>query len=540
MSKAQLSSGLFRIRPLASAALFAACAALAVSLPLCALANPQPAAPAAPQAVTLSPSGARLEVVQQLPVEKVDGASLIRICLPADAEQFQVTVDGLSVARWTSVPHMLDRGGLARRRFERQAELDRVEADLAAVDAALNLLGTAAESLPEGPVPAQNLSERQKYLTEQVPALRLKKDALKDAQARLQSELREMPEGESRPGRLMLVTLAQNAPEKPVTARYAYTLKDCGWSPSYVLDATVVKDRKDTVSVRLVANLWQNSGMDWTGAKLTLVSGAAGPREPGRLPSWVIEGEKPKPASRSAYNSAGKGDAMVLEDAEAPMMMKDSRAQAAPRQSRVDADMSGLYASWSPAVSGLEEGRSSLVIAEDTWDAPLQWLARPGLGNGRVWLMARCTVPASTAWPKAQADFLINGQKVGSGRFAPVGSEAELFFGPDPRVDIRGTEDTRKREEKGIFGNGREWKWAWTYTVINNRDRAVTVRLERPAPRAVDAEVKIKYENSPEAKEDLREHKLVWTVEVPAGGKTDVKHGVVVTSPKDIPMPKAP
>ena len=537
MSKAQLSSGLFRIRPLASAALFAACAALAVSLPLCALASPQPAVPAAPQAVTLSPSGARLEVVQQLPVEKVDGASLIRICLPAGAEQFQVTVDGMSVARWTSVPHMLDRGGLARRRFERQAELDRVEADLAAVDAALNLLGTAAESLPEGPVPAQNLSERQKYLTEQVPALRLKKDALKDAQGRLQSELREMPEGESRPGRLMLVTLAQNAPEKPVTVRYAYTLKDCGWTPSYVLDAKVVKDKKDTVSVRLVANLWQNSGMDWTGAKLTLVSGAAGPREPGRLPSWIIEGEKPKPATRN-YEAAGKHAAM-MEDAEAVPMMRESRAQA-PRQARVDADMSGLYASWSPAVSGLEEGRSSLVIAEDTWDAPLQWLARPGLGNGRVWLMARCTVPASTVWPKAQADFLINGQKVGSGRFAPVGSEVDLFFGPDPRVDVRGTEDARTREEKGIFGNGREWKWAWTYTVINNRDRAVTVRLERPAPRAVDAEVKIKYENSPEAKEDLREHKLVWTVEVPAGGKTDVKHGVVVTSPKDIPMPKAP
>ena len=155
--------------------------------------------------------------------------------------------------------------------------------------------------------------------------------------------------------------------------------------------------------------------------------------------------------------------------------------------------------------------------------------------------MARPTLPEGQIWPDGQAEFSVDGQGVGTGQFHAKGNETTLYFGADPRVQVTATADVRQRGEKGFIGKSRTWTWGWTYTVRNTRDKAVTVRLERPMPMVVDQGVTVTYRDKPQAQQDTQEHLLFWNVDVAAGGKAEVKHELTLTSPVEIQLdPYAP
>ena len=477
---------------------------------------------AAPQSVRLTPTGARLAVEQTLPVETADGVSCVHLALPAGAEGLQIAVEGQTVARWQSktLPHA-DSGGMLSERFRKMEEIQKTEAALALAKARLSLL---IEHQPASGT-FEDMARQEKRLTEVVPQLHEECADLAIQLSRLQKELKELPPDPG-PGRLVVVTLSRPVKATSLAVRYAYTLSNCGWRPIYVLDAHPDASDGGHVAVRFLAEMWQHSGMDWDKAQLTLVSSAgSGRREPDPLPRWVLEARDEAPLR-----------AMAHEDSAMPMAAKAAAnaAQEPALEPAVRAETNAVYATWRPAVRGLPEGRSRLTVLEETWQTPLQWLARPSRGEGRVWLTARCQLPADRAWPVGRAEYQVDGQNVGSGRFAPKGQEAELFFGPDPRVQVRAVQDTRTRAEEGFINKSRVWKWGWTYEVRNMREREVTVRLERPMPQVVNKEIHVTYADAPKPHMDKRERKLVWEVNVPAHGKAEVRHAIEVTSPKEM------
>lgn len=487
-------------------------------------AAPAPNAPVAPRSVRLTTSGGLLAVEQQAPVDTAGGESVLRIVLPAGAENFQIVVPGHTIARWNDVPQTLDQNGaLARLRAERQHAVMTLSGRLDAVKAQLSLWqGTPAEGS------FQDMTQREKRMAEVIPNLSYEKADLERRLALLRQELQKLPPSPEL-GRVVLVTLQKPVASATLPVRYSYTLRDCGWRPVYVFDARPAKGEGDVTSVRLMAEVWQFSGMDWTSARLTLVSGGGGPREPAPLPRWVIDSQAP-PTVEPLVKAAPR--MMLAADAALP-----EAAAAAP----VTADVSGLYAVWTLAERGLPEGRARLLVTADEWKAPLEWLARPSEGDSRVWLMARYALPEGRAWPDGQAEFLVDGQSVGEGMFHPRGGEATLYFGADPRVRVTATADVRERGEKGLISKSRTWTWGWTYTVRSTRDRPVTVRIERPMPMIVDQGVTVTYRDKPQARQDAREHLLFWNVDVPAGGKAEVRHELTVTSPTEVRLnPHAP
>ena len=499
---------------------------LSALFPLGAQGAALPNAPAAPQAARLTPSGGLLEVEQQASVVSADGASQVRVVLPAGAENFQASIPGHTIVRWAFLPQTLDQGGnLAKLREERQHALMTLAGKLEAVKAQLALWeGAPAEGS------FQDLTQREKRMAEVVPGLSYEKAELERRLALLKQELQQLPPSPEM-GQSVLITLQKSVSAATLPVRYSYTLRNCGWRAAYSFDAQPDKGKGDTTQVRFMAEVWQFSGMDWADTQLILVSRGQGPREPDPLPRWVIDSQ-PQPVAQPLAKAAPRmmmaADAAMLEAAPAPV---------AP----VVADTTGVYASWTLGEKGLPEGRSRLLVLESEWKAPLQWLARPSTGESRVWLMARPTLPEGQIWPDGQAEFSVDGQGVGTGQFHAKGNETTLYFGADPRVQVTATADVRQRGEKGFIGKSRTWTWGWTYTVRNTRDKAVTVRLERPMPMVVDQGVTVTYRDKPQAQQDTQEHLLFWNVDVAAGGKAEVKHELTLTSPVDIQLdPYAP
>lgn len=476
------------------------------------------ATPMAPVSALLSPDGGRLDVEESLPVESRDGISCVSFVLPGEAENLDVRVAGQAIARWTSLPQALERGGdLARLRDDLLAEQAKLSGNLESVKARLGLWTTQPEKAS-----LQELEQRDVRMRVVIPVLSGEQMEIERRLALVTQELGSLPVSPAL-GRMVTVYLAKPATGK-LKVSYSYTLRNCWWRPLYSFDA---QPDKGEVAVRFEAEVSQLTGMDWRQTRVSLSSHGAGPREPAPLREWIVDSNI-KPKAMSNLVSPRVRQAELMQDNAAPVF--------AP----VVADSEGVYAVWTPESNGLPEGMSRLFIAADTWKTPLQWLARPTVGDGRVWLTALHETAPEKAWPTGQADFSVDGRPSGQGTFSLKDGKAELFFGPDPRVSVLTVRD-RQRGESGFIAKSRNWTWAWTYRLTNGHNKEIMVRIERPAPQIVDQAVSVKFDDTPEAREDKARHMLYWDVKVAAGGAAEVKHAVTISSPTELPLlPDAP
>ena len=481
-------------------------------------------APASPATALISPVGGRLSVEERVaPIASgPDAGRSLVFALPPDAANLQLAVPGQTIVRWSTTPVQLaESAALARAREELVAERMRLNARLTAVKAALALWQS-----PEN-AGSQDAARRAELIAQSVPGLAEEQETLEARIKLLGQRIERMP-ATAGLGELVHVTLQKPVPHgEKVLVRYSYTWRHCGWNAVYDFNARPEEGSGGVIDVRLMADVWQYSGIDWKGTKVTLATRGSGPREPAPLPEWVVDSQ-PRPQPRPVP--------MTLNMARTAKAVAEGAADAAPANAGVAADTASVYASWTLAETGLPEGRSRLMITADAWQAPLQWLARPTRGDGRVWLLAKYALAGDTAWPEGMAEYSVDGQGVGSGMFRPRGGEATLYFGADPRVNVRTFDDARTKGESGFITTSKTWTWAWTYTVSNGHARPVTVKLERPAPQVVDEGVTVTYKDEPPAQKNEQEHMLFWNVEVPGHGKASVKHSVTISSPEKLQL----
>lgn len=481
---------------------------------------------ASPSTALLSPDGGRLDVSEDIPVRTHKGESALEFVIPGDAMHPQIIVPGHTIARWSSTPILLEpSSNMAQRRAEVEKEKIQISARLATVEARLAVWKSTPETGG-----GQEMQQRQSMMEADMPALAEEKEHLEKKLHMVMRELAGIPESQTI-GQLIRVDLADVVENgRKVIVNYSYDYPGCGWHAVYSFNARPDEGNGDMIDARLLAEVWQYTGIDWDKTKITLVTRGNGPREPEPLREWIVDSQAktPKPEPR---NAMGKRAAKAVADEAAPMLLS-----VAPPAAHVAGNTENVYASWTLSATGLPEGRSRLQIMSDAWKAPLQWLARPTRGDSRVWLLAKYNLPQNQAWPIGTAEYSVNNQNVGEGSFRPKGGEATLYFGADPRVNVRTIIDSKKHGESGFITASKTWSWAWTYTLSNEHDRAIKVRLERPEPQIVDEGVTVTYQDKPAAQKDDKEHMLFWIADVPAHGKTSIEHGVTISSPIKLPL----
>lgn len=480
-----------------------------------------------PSTALLSPNGGRLEVTQAVHTRKAGENSVFDFIIPGSASNLQISVPGHTIVRWDSVPAILQHSSVhATRRADIENERMHVAAQLLTVTARLAVW--QAQPAQGG---VQDMEQRQNLMRQQMPALAQEQETLQKRLDLLRQELADMP-GMQDMGQRITVTL-QGSDEHAVNISYSYDLGNCGWHAVYDFNAKPDNGAGEMIDVRLLAEIWQYTGMDWKGTKITLATLNNGPREPQPLPRWVV-GAQPKPTPRAVTlnakaRTAGAPQA-IAESAVAPS------ADAVPLAAPVMEYPDSVYATWILSARGLPEGKSRVQITTDTWKAPLEWLARPSMGDNRVWLMAKYNLSPDHVWPEGLAQYSVDGQNVGEGDFRPKGGEAVLYFGADPRVSVSTTIDSNKQGETGFINTSKTWTGAWTYTISNGHGRPIKVRVERPAPMVANDNITVTYKDTPQGTVNDKEHMVVWNVEVPAHGKTVIQHSVLISSPEKLPL----
>lgn len=466
-----------------------------------------------PESVVLWPGGARITAHEELTPETSPDGTEAFFVVPAGARDMEISVEGARLLRWSSTPCFLPaQGGLAHERQEAQENLRALRGEQAMLRAVL-------DTWTKRPVtqPGQDLEQLASRLENRVPALVSRLAQVTDIITALEEVEKKRPALSDKGQKILLELRDAGA---SVVVRYRYTLPDCGWQPRYVFDAIPDESGKNAnVRVRLEASVRQFSGMDWRKSRLFLALRPHDVVAPPSLPQWIVD-DMPQARAMPMMAAAPRQRAMAMKAADAV-------------NEEISLNTEGQDARWEVSTPGLPQGESVVTLRDEVWTAALERVARPDENDGRVWLTAKADLPAGSVWPDGQASFQLEGIPAGERFFAVKDGKAQLFFGVDPRVTVSVQADGRRRGEAGIVNRRRQWSWAWVYTVNNGRSTPVQVRLERPRPHIVDKNVTVTYDDTPKATPDDKDNALFWLLDVPAGGKAEVQHGLTITAPAD-------
>lgn len=309
---------------------------------------------------------------------------------------------------------------------------------------------------------------------------------------------------------------------KSAALAWSYRMTGCGWQPICRLDARP-SDR--TVHFSNEAEIWQGSGLDLAQAEVAL---ATLPRsvntDPPPLPEWIIQ---PRPEHQPMAKSRAAAPAMMA----APMADNMMEAAAAPVYAQ-----RGTIGLWEAGKRDIPAGEKvRLPLTEAVWNAEFSWVLRPGLDN-RAFLRAEVKLADPVDLPPSQGLFLVGGAMLAKRPFSLSGTEARIFFGPDPLVTAKERLLDKKSGETGIIGKKQTFAWDYAFEITNAKSQAVPLRLEVPRPQSRDEriEVSVTAEPKPEAPAKDEESLLVWKLAPKPGEKVKVGLQVRATAPTDM------
>ncbi len=475
---------------------------------------------ASPAKAVLSPSRATLYVKDTVPVENIDGIPCIRILLPFGAGDFQLDLAGAQILRSSGrIVTAAPQGALNEERFRMEKEITELEGRILSINSKIAF----AE---DDPVKNSDID---------IADLYVKKVQLEKRVKTLTELLKTYPPAQER--RMLITAALAGGAKDTVSAAYSYTVKNCSWYPEYQINCAPQPDGKGVISVRLEAVVNQATCFNWKDTEVVLVTTGNGAVRQPALRTWNIGQERSSVRRGNADVMMGAaGEPMTMDRMAMPM---EERGAVPPKKAAV-ADISGTFASWCPLMKGLPQGESRILLDAEKWKEDIVWNVRPLDRDARVFLCAEHELEKEKVWPKGTISLSLDGAVIGTDEFSPRNGKISLAFGSDPRVQLTALTEPRKSGTQGFIGKDKIWEWAWKYTIRNDRENAVHVKVERPLPKSVNKDVVVEYSSDPPARAGRRD--LVWELDIPARQSRVISHGVKVTAPEKLPIvtPVAP
>lgn len=312
------------------------------------------------------------------------------------------------------------------------------------------------------------------------------------------------------------VLVAGTAPRE---LSYAYTLRDCGWTPLYRLEASPARGKVD---FSWQAKVWQRSGQDWNAVRLNLATLQPDTQaEPSDLPPWEIG---PLRVFRKAMAAAP----MMAMSADA---VKEEFSPAPPEPVQV---RHSTYAAWDMGQKSVPAGQTRIFeVEQGVWEATFVHLLRPSL-DPKAFIQARAEFTEPKELPPGTAFFFIDGAMVDQRQFSISGREATLFFGADPLLTCSTTLREKKTGEKGLFKQKQTFLRQWTMTVRNDASHPAQVRIEEPRPLPRDERIAVEFTARPQPLHEDDPEILAWNSTVAPGKELDILIDLTISAPEDL------
>jgi uncharacterized protein (TIGR02231 family) len=316
-----------------------------------------------------------------------------------------------------------------------------------------------------------------------------------------------------------------------------YHVKLASWRPLYdlVLDGEKLK-------VSYLAEITQRTGEDWPEVTLVLSTTRQGLRQTlPELTPWYIGRPQPPPApmprpmGASAAAAAESGWQAQSQPVAFGASTRSPAAKviaAVPGRSESGAGL--VYTVARPlAVPGDGDPYKTLVASSEA-DARLDYLTVPVLAP-EAYLRATVTNGPLLLLP-GQARIFHGSQFVGETYLDSVapGEEFEVQLGVDDQIKVE-RKLRRRTTSKAVIGSTRTIDIAYEITVENHRDRKATVSVHDHIPVSTDGDIKVRPRETtpaPASTDDLGE--LTWTLILPAGESSAVRHRFTVEHPAQV------
>lgn len=399
-------------------------------------------------------------------------------------------------------------------------------------------LGAGKPSVAELADAARFVADNSGKIEEQMYEAEAAKKPLQEQLAALKKELEQNRADRMREVRAVQVSIDAER-EMRFDLDLTYLVHQASWTPLY--DVRLSPSAKDA-ALTYRAQVWQKTGEDWPGVKLTLstASPASGGAAPELSPWHIAFYEPPRPMPIMARSKMEVGSAFA---APAPPPAAEPVFGGAPAQDRMEpagfvpaevgqGETSVQFQVAQPVDVPADGTRAVSVIATATVPVIAEYVTVPKL-SPRVYL--KSTVTNRTAFPllAGEVNIFNDATFVGKSLLKTVasGEEFDLYFGSDDQVKVK-REVARVKKKGGIIAGG-----SVTYHVSieleDFKQRGVTVALKDQQPLPGNAEIKVGVEDAaPKPSETKEDGTLVWRVELAPGEKKKVTYDLVIEYPK--------
>jgi uncharacterized protein (TIGR02231 family) len=351
-------------------------------------------------------------------------------------------------------------------------------------------------------------------------------EPLKDKKQRLELQLAQdtnlsLPLGE--------IELSVSA-SKATNANFdlTYVAQNAGWNPNYDLR---IKDTKSPVNIAYKANVYQNTGIDWSNVKLTLST--TNPNMSGQKPEiypQYLSFEMPRPVySRNAKMEEGL-------TASAPI--SDEGWAGANKTSANITDMVQTALAVNFMINmpyTIPTGGNPEVVEIQNYKSEARYsnMAAPKFDN------ASFLTATITDWEKlnllsGEANVYFEEKFIGKTFIngANVKNELKISLGRDARIIAERKEIDNIKTRK-TFGSNIKESFGYRTTLRNTKSEAVTVVVEDQIPISKDSDIEVDIEEISGAVIDKETGKLTWEVIIEPAQTKEILIKYTVKYPKD-------
>ena len=499
-----------------------------------------------PTQVTLFSNGAQITKLVNLKLEK--GTNKILISgLPYDIVPESIHVSSDKSVNVLSVTHQINYNevqDVADKTKKLQEKLEKVEVELAEKNGNYEVSLQEIEMLLMG---RDLSSSKEQFKVEEyrqaVDFFSQKMKEIKSEQIKLQSEIRKLDEERNRlyqeignasttgqPVSEVFIELYSELSEAEIVLEYYTRL--AGWNVKYDIRVEEVEHPANLV---MKAEVYQNTGEDWSDIQLTLSSGnpTLGAVQP-HLQPWHLDFIQPIQDIKS-YDMEEAWNVMeVKEMAVERPMMKMSRNFEPRVETQVNHGQASIEFQLPATVTVLtNEPPKTLEVLKHQLEAEYKYYNIRKLDKD-TFLLAVIKGWQQLNLLEGPVSIFLESTYVGKTYLNPreIEEELEVSLGRDRSILVTRVKGSDFKSKTMFGGNIKETR-SFDLTVRNTKNKAIRIELIDQIPVSVNKEISIELVDSSDAILDKDTGKLTWKCLVEEGHSQVFSVKYVVTYPQD-------